>query len=73
MTQHTCHWPGCTKVVPPQLWGCKPHWYRLPQKIRNRIWATYRAGQEITKDPSDAYLDAAVEAQHWIREHGGAA
>lgn len=72
MSAHTCHWPGCTTAVPPRLWGCKPHWYRLPKALRDRIWATYRPGQENTKDPSEAYLDAADEVQRWIREHGGA-
>lgn len=65
-TQHTCHWPGCDKRVPPAMWGCRQHWYRLPLKLRNRIWATYVPGQEITKTPSRAYLDAAKEAQDWI-------
>lgn len=65
-TQHTCHWPGCDKRVPPAMWGCRQHWYQLPLRIRNRIWATYVPGQEITKTPSRAYLDAVKEAQDWI-------
>jgi hypothetical protein len=66
---HTCHWPGCTKQVPPAMWGCKAHWFKLPQHLRNEIWRTYRAGQEIRLDPSDAYLVAARAAEDWIREH----
>ena len=68
---HTCHWTGCKRSVPPKLWGCKQHWYALPKHLRDRIWATYRPGQEITKTPSDAYLEAAREVQKWIKEHGG--
>lgn len=63
---HTCHWPGCAKEVPPKLWGCKAHWYALPADLRRRIWATYRPGQEVTKTPSPAYLDAARAVQAWI-------
>ncbi len=63
---HTCHWPGCLRVVPPAMWGCKPHWFMLPLRLRNRIWATYRAGQEIDKRPSEDYIDAAVAVQEWI-------
>jgi len=48
------------------MWGCKAHWFRLPKVIRDRIWQTYRAGQEITKTPSPAYLVAARGAQKWI-------
>lgn len=48
------------------MWGCKAHWFRLPAAIRRRIWATYRPGQEVTKNPSREYLAAAREARDWI-------
>lgn len=63
---HHCHWPGCTKKVPPAMWGCKTHWFKLPQALRNKVWRTYEPGQEISKDPSDAYLTVANEVQAWI-------
>ena len=65
---HICHWPGCKVEVPPARWGCKPHWFRLPRNIRNDIWQTYRAGQEVDKRPSAAYIVAARRAQEWIAE-----
>jgi hypothetical protein len=64
---HTCHWPGCTTLVPPAMWGCKKHWLKLPWRLRKMIWAAYRPGQEITKTPSKEYLDVADEVQSWIR------
>lgn len=64
--EHYCHWIGCQKVVPPAMWGCKKHWYQLPKKFRNKIWATYRPGQEITKDPSPQYRAVLREVQEWI-------
>jgi hypothetical protein len=74
---HTCHWPACGKQVPPAAWGCRSHWYKLPTAIRNRIWAAYRAGQEETPGRvSRQYVEAAQEAQEWIRlflEAGGEA
>lgn len=69
MTAHTCHWPGCGKRVPPKLWGCKQHWFALPKDIRDRIWATYRPGQEVTKTPSRDYVAAARAARDWIEQH----
>lgn len=63
---HTCHWPGCDRVVPPRLWGCRPHWFALPQSLRNLITSTYRPGQEITKTPSRDYIQAARQVQDWI-------
>jgi hypothetical protein len=64
---HHCHWPDCTKQVPPKMWGCKEHWFRLPKALRDLIWATYVPGQEIRKDPSPAYIEAANKVQQWIK------
>lgn len=63
---HHCHWPGCERQVPPAMWGCRPHWYRLPPPLRARIWQTYRAGQEDDGRPSRDYLAAARAVQEWI-------
>ncbi len=63
---HTCHWPGCDKQVPPAMWGCKPHWFALPKTLRDRVWGAYRPGQERRMDPSDEYLTVAHEVQAWI-------
>jgi len=65
---HHCHWPSCNKEVPPKLWGCRFHWFKLPKRLRDKIWATYVPGQEITKTPSDGYLAAAHEVQEWIKQ-----
>lgn len=63
---HTCHWPGCEQQVPPAMWGCKAHWFKLPRALRNKVWATYRPGQEETLTPSKAYIEVAHEIQRWI-------
>lgn len=63
---HECHWPGCKIQVPPAMWGCRAHWYRLPKALRDRVWAAYVPGQEIGMTPSEAYLDVADEVQRWI-------
>jgi len=66
---HTCHWPGCKKHVPPKMWGCKFHWFCLPKYLRDKIWDTYVPGQEITKEPSEEYMEVAMEVQRWIRDN----
>lgn len=48
------------------MWGCRQHWFSLPARLRAKIWATYRPGQEITKTPSAEYIAAAKEVQLWI-------
>lgn len=44
---------------------------KLPQYLRNKIWATYQIGQEIDGTPSREYLQAAREVQNWIKENHG--
>lgn len=66
---HTCHHPGCTKAVPPKMWGCLKHWRRLPQRLRAKVWAAYVPGQEITKTPSAAYIAVAKEVEQWCKEN----
>ena len=70
--KHTCHYPGCEKEVPPKMWGCKEHWFRLPKQLRDAVWSTYRPGQEIDKNPSSEYLSVANQVQLWCHgfEHG---
>jgi hypothetical protein len=38
----------------------------LPKHLRDKIWKTYVPGQEITKTPHIAYIEAAKEVQAWI-------
>lgn len=65
---HHCHWPGCDKQVPPAMWGCKQHWFKLPKVLRDKVWLAYRPGQEVDGTPSAAYLAVADEVQRWIKE-----
>lgn len=55
---HVCHAEGCNVPVRPSLLMCRRHWYMVPKPIRDWIWAAYRPGQEVTKDPSDEYMEA---------------
>ena len=67
---HTCHWPGCKEQIPPAMWGCKPHWFKVPRKLRGPLWDAFRPGQEIDMNPSQAYLEAADKIQRWIKKYG---
>lgn len=63
---HTCHATGCKTTVPPEMFMCKRHWFILPKRMRDRIWATYRAGQCDDWQISSGYADAAREAVRFI-------
>ncbi len=68
---HTCHFPGCGKQCPPAMWGCKGCWFKLPKYLRDKIWAAYRIGQEVTMSPSREYLKVAREVEQWVLKHYG--
>jgi hypothetical protein len=51
------------------MWGCRAHWYKLPKRLRDRIWESYRPGQETDLSPSTEYLAAARDVQDWIHQH----
>ena len=62
-----CPWPGCRKRTRPAYLMCREHWYRLPARIRSRIWDTYRPGQTaLTASPE--YLEALREALEFARQ-----
>ena len=63
---HLCHAPGCRTPVPPKMFACRLHWFALPKRLRDAIWATYEPGQEITKEPSPEYIDAARAAVDYL-------
>lgn len=63
---HHCHATGCTVEVPPSMFMCRQHWFALPKRMRDRIWAAYRQGQCDDWDISHEYAEAAREAVRYI-------
>lgn len=56
LTYHVCHAHLCETQVPPKMFMCKKHWYRLRAPLRDAVWKEYQPGQEISKNPSLRYL-----------------
>ena len=69
---HTCHAYDCGQGVPPKMFMCRKHWFMVPPRLRARIWATYRPGQEVDKNPSLEYLSVTNDARNWVRDIEGA-
>ena len=69
MTGHLCHWPGCQTEIPENLHMCRTHWLRVPNPMRTHLLRLNEPGQETTKRPSAAYLDAAMRIRRWALEH----
>ena len=45
---------------------CGKHWAMVPEELKAAVWATYVKGQERTKTPSRAYLQAALAAMNAV-------
>ena len=56
MSAHRCHALGCEKNVPPKMLMCLRHWRMVPVLLQRAVWREYVPGQEVRKDPTDAYL-----------------
>ena len=68
---HTCHATGCKVVTKPEMFMCRKHWFSLPKRMRDAIWATYRAGQCDDWAISHEYAEAAREAVSFIAAKEG--
>lgn len=62
---HGCGWPGCKMRVPAHLWGCRSHWFRLPELLRRAISRAYVAGQSVSTW-SPEYQAAHEAVDQWI-------
>lgn len=68
---HHCHATGCKREVPPEMFMCPRHWFKLPATHRKRIRETYRPGQCDDWQISHAYANAARAAVRWLAEREG--
>ena len=70
--KHRCHARGCTTAVEPRMLMCLKHWRMVPRKLQRVVLREYREGQERTKDPTMAYLNAADAAINAVAKREGA-
>lgn len=73
MMAHVCHAEGCNVAVPPKMLMCRRHWFQVPKQLRDAVWAEYRPGQEVDKQPSDEYMQVAIAAIAAVAEREGRA
>lgn len=66
---HLCHAKNCKITVPPRMFMCRKHWFKLSAPIRHAIWEHYVPGQEARKDPSAEYLAIAQVAINYVAAH----
>lgn len=68
---HRCHAIDCEAPVPPKMLFCRPHWYMTPKALRDAVWAAYMPGQEVRKDPTRNWTQAARAAIVAVAEQEG--
>jgi hypothetical protein len=39
-----CPIPRCERPIDPSRLMCRVHWYMVPKKLRDEVWATWRSG-----------------------------
>jgi len=42
--KHPCPKVGCEEWVPFGQMACRPHWFSLPEELRNRVNKVWRGG-----------------------------
>ena len=60
--RHTCHAQGCNRAIAARFLMCGRHWAMVPSGLKDKVWQTYRPGQEIDKQPSQEYLAVMKQA-----------
>lgn len=59
-----CKWPGCTREIKRDAWGCDEHWQLLPAELREEIIREYWPGAT----PTENYIEVVKKVGRWIAE-----
>ena len=66
--RHHCHAIGCEVTTAPKFLMCGRHWRLVPKLLQRDVWNTYENGQEIKKNPSREWMQAADTAINYVAE-----
>lgn len=64
-SMHLCNWPHCRRPVPLDMWGCRGHWFTLPEDLRTAIVSAWRFGRGRS---SPEWQKAHQAALAWIAD-----
>ena len=63
-----CPIPGCGGQIDPSRLMCRRHWYLVPKRLRDHVWATWRSGQGALGPEHEEAVRLAIAA---CEAHGG--
>jgi hypothetical protein len=67
----SCAIPGCARPIDPSRLMCRCHWYTVPKELRDRVWATWRSGQDAySREHQDAVRQAISAVMAALAEAG---
>ena len=55
-----CPIPRCGRQIDPSRLMCRSHWYMVPKRLRDQVWATWRSGQGARSPEHRAAVHRAV-------------
>lgn len=59
-----CPVPGCAEQIDRTRLMCRHDWYRVPKRLRDRVWRTWRSGREVGgRQHQEAVLKAIAAAR----------
>jgi hypothetical protein len=63
-----CRHPGCDRAASQAGWGCKPHWFKLPLDLRNRLYRAAALVDGWDDQRYQAWAAVADEADRHVAE-----
>ena len=67
-----CPVPGCGDQIDPTRLMCRHDWYRVPKRLRDQVWRTWRSGQEAASREHQQAVLQAIDAARLARLPGWA-
>lgn len=62
-----CPIAGCGALIDPSRLMCRRHWYLVPRRLRDRVWATWRGGEgALRREHQEAVLIAIAACQEAV-------
>jgi hypothetical protein len=65
-----CAAPGCGDQIDPTRLMCRRDWYRVPKRLRDQVWRTWRSGQQSSSHEHQQAVLQAIAAARVARLSG---
>jgi hypothetical protein len=57
---HNCPGPECDAQVPYEMLACRRHWFQVPMRIRNLVYAAWDRGAGAGSDEHTNAIEQAI-------------